>query len=289
MRELITEFLDHKKINEGKSKNTITNYSVDLLQLADFLHNKGIDNITEVKIQHLNSFIASFGEDVTNSTKSRKVSAIKSFFEYLQDMDIIIKNPAHKLTKPKLEKKNPIYLNLKQSDKLLNSPEGKYKERDIAILTIFLNCGIRLSELVNIDLDDIRDNILSIDGKGSRQRQVYLNEVCVRAIKDYLKVRPNTTDKALFLSDKTRRITDSGVQWLVKKYLKKTGLDIKKYSTHKLRHTAATLMYQSGVDIRALQDILGHEDLSTTQIYTHVNNLQVKKAMKKHPLNNLRK
>lgn len=287
MRELIAEFLEYKKVNEGKSKNTITNYNVDLLQLLDFFRSKGITDITEVKIQHLNSFIAKFGDDIANSTKSRKVSTIKSFFDYLQDMDAIIKNPAHKLTKPKIEKKNPVYLNLRQANKLLNVVDGTYKERDIAIITLFLNCGLRLSELVDINIDDIRDNILTVDGKGSKQRQVYLNESCVKAIKDYLKIRPKVSDKALFLSRKETRITNTGVQWIIKRYLEKAGLDTTKYSTHKLRHTAATLMYQSGVDIRTLQEILGHEDLSTTQIYTHVDNSQIKKAMKKHPLNNI--
>ena len=190
---------------------------------------------------------------------------------------------------PKLEKSLPKYLTLEQSIELLNAVEGKYKERDYAILTIFLNCGLRLSELVGLNVTDIRnDNTMRVIGKGSKERVVYLNDACISAIKAYLAVRPtdNVKDKkALFLSSRLQRISPKTVQAMVYKYLEKIGLDSQGYSCHKLRHTAATLMYQHGnVDIRVLKDVLGHENLGTTQIYTHISDKQLEKAANSSPL-----
>lgn len=193
----------------------------------------------------------------------------------------------------------PRYLSLEDSRKLLNvtaDENDENKERDFAIITIFLNCGLRLSELISINVKDIdfSENKLNVIGKGNKERTIYLNKACIDAIKDYLSVRPTeglkndskASNKALFLSKRRERISNRTVQYIVEKELRKAGLDTTKYSVHKLRHTAATLMYQYGnVDIRALQELLGHESISTTEIYTHVSNEQVRNAIEVNPLN----
>lgn len=215
---------------------------------------------------------------------------------------MIDSNPAQNLETPKLDKRLPKYLSLDDSKKLLtvtvNDESDENKERDYAIITLFLNCGLRLSELIGINLQDINfdDYKLTVIGKGNKERTIYLNKACINAIKDYIKVRPTegvkndskASNKALFLSKRRERISNRTVQYIVEKELRKAGLDTSKYSTHKLRHTAATLMYQYGnVDIRALQELLGHESISTTEIYTHVNNEQVRNAIEKNPLSNI--
>ena len=193
-------------------------------------------------------------------------------------------------------------MSLDDSKKLLsvteNDDNDENKERDYAIITLFLNCGLRLSELIGINIQDIDFNEykMNVIGKGNKERTIYLNKACINAINNYLLVRPKegvkndskASNKALFLSKRHERISNRTVQYIVEKELRKAGLDTSKYSTHKLRHTAATLMYQYGqVDIRALQELLGHKSISTTEIYTHVSNEQVRDALAKNPLGNL--
>ena len=207
-------------------------------------------------------------------------------------------NPAQNLENPKLDRRQPKYLTLEESQKLLEvSNQGincsnRNTERDFAIMTLFLNCGMRLSELIGINLKDIKfdECKMTVIGKGNKERTIYLNKACMKAINRYLEVRPKEGIKqkdedALFLSERLERISRRSVQYIVEKELNKAGLDTTKYSTHKLRHTAATLMYQYGnVDIRALQELLGHESISTTEIYTHVANVQVRDAVERNPL-----
>ena len=211
---------------------------------------------------------------------------------------LLKENPLKNLDRPPQKKKNPLpkYLTLEQSIELLNAVDGKFKERDYCILTFFLNCGMRLAELVSMDYTDIRsDNTAQIIGKGSKKRIIYLNDACMAAYKAYMAVRPvdgvKAADKyALFLSSQNRRISREMVQKLVYKYLEKIGLDSQGYSVHKLRHTAATLMYQHGnVDIRVLKDVLGHENLSTTEIYTHLDSSQIERAAKSNPLSKVKR
>lgn len=235
------------------------------------------------------------------ATRARKASTIRIFFAYLYDQKIIPDNPAIGLKTPKLGKRMPKYLSLEDSKKLLNvtyDENDENKERDYAIITLFLNCGLRLSELVGINISniDFSENRLTVIGKGNKERTIYLNNACVHAIKGYMSVRPTegvkndfkASNKALFLSKRKERISNRTVQYIVDRELLKAGLDTSKYSTHKLRHTAATLMYQYGnVDIRALQELLGHESIATTEIYTHVSNEQVRNAVESNPLANL--
>lgn len=210
---------------------------------------------------------------------------MKSYFAYKVARGELKSNPAAGLKAPKREKRLPVYLNLDESRELLSEIAGKYAVRDKAILTLFLNCGLRLSELVGIDRSDIRGDTLQVIGKGNKERTIYLNKTCLSALNEYLDTRTDNK-KALFLSERAQRISNRAVQTLVKRHIGAAGLDTKKYSTHKLRHTAATLMYKHGkVDIRALQAILGHESISTTEIYTHVDDDQLRAAVSLNPLN----
>ena len=208
-------------------------------------------------------------------------------------------NPASDIEAPKKKQALPKFLSLEESLELLaavkNDKESKTTARDYAIVTLFLNCGMRVSELVGIDLEDVDAKLrsLTVTGKGNKQRIVYLNDACRTAISDYLEERLGQkhvacASRALFLSNREQRISVKTVQWMVYKYLDMAGLESKHYSVHKLRHTAATLMYQTGnVDVRVLKDILGHEQLNTTQIYTHVSNRSMEEAMEKNPLSTL--
>ena len=220
------------------------------------------------------------------------------YFLNIYQQNIIETNPAQDLETPKMDKRMPKYLSLDDSRKLLDiasHEDNRNAQRDFAITTLFLNCGMRLSELVGINLKDIdfSDCKLNVIGKGNKERTIYLNKACMRALSNYISSRPKEGIKvdskdALFLSERKERISRRTVQHIINKELQAAGLDTNKYSVHKLRHTAATLMYQYGnVDIRALQELLGHESISTTEIYTHVSNEQVRNAVESNPLANM--
>ncbi len=226
-------------------------------------------------------------------TRSRKVSSLRSFYKYMcNKTNEIERNPTLELETPKQKKALPRHLSLEQSVSLLESVDGPQSERDYCIITIFLNCGLRLSELVGLDIGRINfdEKSMIVLGKGNKERLVYLNDNCLQAIRVYLKVRPTEVKspsdaRALFLSRIGKRISPKTVQWIIKRQLKEAGLDGMGFSTHKLRHTAATLMYQHGhVDIRVLKDMLGHENLGTTEIYTHLSTEQLEKAANASPL-----
>lgn len=227
------------------------------------------------------------------ATRCRKTSSLRDYFNYMTvKTHKLTYNPTEELEAPKKGKKLPKYLTLEDSLKLLEAVDGEFKERDYCILVFFLNCGLRRSELVGINLSDINsENILTVRGKGNKERTIHLNQACVKAVKEYLKVRPadGISDRnALFISRKNCRITGKGVYHMVNHYLEKIGLGNQGYSPHKLRHTAATLMYQKGgVDIRTLQAILGHSNLGTTQIYTHIADEQIEKALDANPLSKI--
>lgn len=223
------------------------------------------------------------------TTRARRVVSIRRFYTYLSDnLGLIDNNPMKSLDAPKTKKSLPKYLTLEEAERLLSVIDGKFKERDYAIVTLFLNCGMRLSELVSIDYNDIKDDgSLVITGKGNKERTIYLNQACIDSVVNYMKVRPHdgVKDKALFLSTRNQRISPKTVQHLVYTYLNKAGLGDRGLSVHKLRHTAATLMYQHGnVDLLLLKEILGHENLGTTEIYTHISDDAAKKAIQSNPL-----
>jgi site-specific recombinase XerD len=311
--ECLINFINYLETIRGKSPNTVAAYRTDLIMFFRFLmiyknklKDKNIEfeevpimsinnsDLNDIKLSDLYAFL-SFTEKQRNNSayaRARKVATLRSFFKFLIGKARIIKeNPASDLESPKISKRHPIYLNLEESRTLLNSIEGVSKLRDYCIITIFLNCGLRVSELCGINISDIREDTLTVIGKGNKQRMVYLNETCIRAIEDYLRYRNENFDRivdkdALFISKNKTRISKRAVELMLKKYLKPAGLDVQKYTPHKLRHTAATLMYKHGnVDIRSLQEILGHENISTTQIYTHVDNQRLRDAINSNPLN----
>ena len=229
------------------------------------------------------------------ATRARKAATLKSFFKYLfQKRKLIDEDPSYELESPKVGRRLPKYLNLDESVKLINTAydsQSVSAKRDYCMITLFLNCGMRLSELRGINISDIRDDTLTVIGKGNKERMIYLNPACLRAIAEWLKNRNNYKIKepeALFLSSRGDRISHQMIQNIVKKRLFEAGIDTRTYSVHKLRHTAATLMYKYGqVDIRSLQTILGHSSVATTQIYTHVDNEALHDAVNKNPLSNL--
>ena len=315
----VIEFLNYLENVKGKSINTIKGYSVDLGLFFKFLKvYKGLENnielekIEEVEISDLGdnfikdislsdiyAFLA-FLEKVRNNSayaRARKVATLKSFFKFLNSkIKLIDENPTVELESPKINKRHPVYLTLDQSITVLNSMDKGNKNyyRDYCILTLFLNCGMRLSELCNIEIEKIKGDTLTIIGKGNKERTVYLNEASIAAIENYLKNRNDSkateeAKKYLFLSSKYRPINKRSVEILVKKHIENAGFKDQKYTPHKLRHTAATLMYKYGnVDIRSLQNILGHENISTTQIYTHVDDETLREAVKTNPLANIK-
>ena len=243
------------------------------------------------RVKHPNAAEPQYG--LTASARARKIASIRSFYKYLTNKaKLLDENPMQDLDSPRAKKSLPRYLNFEQSVQLLNSVDDPNKERDYCILFLFLNCGLRISELVGLNLTDVRDDQLRILGKGNKERIIYLNEACQSAIADWLAVRSQGAgaDKnALFLTRRHTRMTADAVHYMVKKRLLAAGLDPSLYSSHKLRHTAATLMLQNGVDVRTLQEVLGHEHLNTTQIYTHVDNEDLRTAAKANPLSKVRK
>ena len=243
----------------------------------------------------LSSYLV-FAQKIVHDENLSDYRKIQTNYYPLVKKGLIEKNPAQNLETPKLDRRIPKYLTLDDSRKLLDAvkedEDDRNSTRDYAIITLFLNCGMRLSELVGINFKDIsfEEQKMTVIGKGNKERTIYLNNACMSAIKKYMEVRPHDgvpfdSKDALFLSERKERISNRTVQYIVKKELQKAGLDTNKYSVHKLRHTAATLMYQYGnVDIRALQELLGHESISTTEIYTHVDNSQVRNAVESNPL-----
>ncbi len=315
---ILTEFAGYKLGIENCSARTVDEYLLDLRTFFRYMTalRSGITpyndfesiDITEIdlafvssiKTEEIYEFLFYAGSERLNgwSAKARKLSAIKVFYKYLvTKRKVLEKNPAIDIDAPKKERTLPKVLSLDESMALLDAiatdAESRTVKRDFAIATLFLNCGMRLSELCGIDLRDLDDSLrsLRVFGKGAKERIIYLNQSCREALKEYLAVRSMQSDgktaaePALFLSGRGQRISDKTVQWMIGKYLKMAGLSNKGYSVHKLRHTAATLMYQSGnVDVRVLKDILGHEQLNTTQIYTHISDEQMEHAMAQNPL-----
>lgn len=312
---IVKDFLVYMENIQGKSELTANVYYTDLRMFFRYMKKyKGlvqadmkledisvkdidIEFIKTITFEDIKSFMNYCLEERGNkaAARSRKCSVLNTFFGYLEKKAKLIESsPTKEIDFPKKAKVLPKYLTLEQSMDLLEAVEGEYQERDYCILTLFLNCGMRLSELVGINLNDINeDGSLRIFGKGRKERIVYLNEACRYALDEYMKVRPTEEieDKnALFISKRNRRISKETVQFMVYKYIDKIGLGEQGYSVHKLRHTAATLMYQHGnVDIKVLKEVLGHENLDTTEIYTHLSSKQVRNAIDANPLANIKK
>ena len=312
--QIIKDYLFYMQTVKGKSQKTVDEYYIDLRTFFRFIklqrglvpNDSEFENISIsdvdlelVKTVTLNdayefmNYIQRERKNL-NVTRARKCSSLKGYFNYLATKKCVLdSNPVEQLEVPKKKKSLPKYLTLEQSLELLNAVDGDYKERDYCILTLFLNCGLRVSEMASLNYTDIhQDDTMRVVGKGNKERIIYLNSACVSAIENYMRVRPvdGVKDKyALFISRNHRRMSVKTIQAMVYKYLEKIGLNAQGYSCHKLRHTAATLMYQyGGVDIRVLKDVLGHENLGTTEIYTHLSSEQMKNAAEKNPLSKLK-
>lgn len=321
--QLLRDFLTYHEAIQGHSKKTVDEYYLDLRNFfryikivknkvpreSDFneinISDVDLDLVRSVTLtdvysymnylsrdraQHPNSTQTDFG--LKASSRARKVAAIRSFYKYLTNKaKLLSENPIQDLDSPRMKKALPRYLDIDESVQLLESIDGDFQERDRCIITLFLNCGLRISELIGLNLTDIRGDQLRVLGKGNKERILYLNDACIQSIQDYLMVRDNqrAIDKnALFLSRRRTRISKAAVEKSVKKHLLNAGLDSTQYSPHKLRHTAATLMLQNGVDVRTLQEVLGHDNLNTTQIYTHVDNENLRLAAKANPLGHIK-
>ncbi len=313
--QIVREYLFYTQTIKGRSERTVQAYAVDLKTFFRYLNvrkklvsenipfeeieiqNIDLDLLRQVTLTDLYEFLHFVSTERNNSavTRSRKVSSLKSFFHYLtQKKNLLDVDPTLELEVPNVKKSLPKYLSLEQCLELLQNVEGDYQERDYCMITLFLNCGMRLSELVKINLNDISDQTVRLLGKGNKERIVYLNEACRSALGKYLSVRNShpvqpAHRNALFLTRRGSRIGARRVQQIIDENLKRAGLEQYGFSTHKLRHTAATLMYQYGnVDIRVLQDILGHANLGTTEIYTHISSKQMEDAVQSSPLSQIK-
>ncbi len=315
--KILKEYLNYLSTVKGVSPNTIEAYTSDLTLFFKFLklHNGdasisdaeefltiqindiSIDNLSNLQLVDFYAYLF-FLENMRNNgthAKARKIASLKSFYNYLcHKAKVIPLDPTKELESPKLGKRSPTYLTLDESKDLLRAAQTREKnsERDYCIITLFLNCGLRLSELCSIDISKIKGDTLRIIGKGNKERTIYLNKACLKAINKYMPIRNELIPKihiedkdALFISGKNRRINKRTVERIVKKYVSIAGLDEDKYTPHKLRHTSATLMHKyGGVDVRTLQQILGHENIATTQIYTHVDDDTLRGAINSNPL-----
>jgi site-specific recombinase XerD len=319
--EIMREFLFYHETIKGHSRKTIDEYFYDLRTFFRFLkvhkckvpHDTPFSEISimdidlkfikSVNITDVYEYLAFLSRDrptqqnsrftthgLSAASRARKTAVIRSYYKYLtlkSNNNRLKENPVADLDSPKIRKSLPRFLSLDESIKLLDNVDGVNRERDFCILTIFLNCGMRISELAGLDLTDLREDSIRVLGKGNKERIVFINDACASAINDYIHSRKTISaidTRALFLSSRRTRISTSTIHNLVKKHLLAAGLDSTKYSSHKLRHTAATLMLKSGVDVRTLQELLGHEHLNTTQIYTHIENSALRDAAMRSPL-----
>lgn len=311
--EILNDYLIFLSIVKGRSPRTVAEYNLDLrlfLKYIKFMkteHNQpavedmdirdvDITLLRQVTLQDIYQFEYYLQDDRQNRdrARSRKTSAVKGFFSYLTyNMSLLEKNPAEHLELPGIKHSLPKFLSLEESLRMLSSVESDHPQRDYCILVLFLNCGIRLSELVGINVQDVDmyERRLRILGKGNKERMIYLNDACLSAITEYLQTRKNppTEPNALFLSRNNRRISRRRVQQIVESVLKNADLGGRGLSAHKLRHTAATLMYQHGnVDTLTLKEILGHKSIATTEIYTHLSDEQRQDAIEHNPLANVK-
>ena len=321
--QILRDFLSYHETVKAHSRRTVDEYFLDLRNFFRYLKQsrdpalfgKPLDEIdimdvdlsfiqsvtlTDIygymtylsrdRVQNQNSRNPEYG--LNAASRARKIATIRSFYNYLTNKAHLLReNPVKDIDSPKLRKTLPKYLTLDESLQLLDAVDGKNQERDYCILTLFLNCGLRISELVGLNLNDIQGETLRVLGKGNKVRVIYLNDACQNALHSYMEVRRPISGKdanALFLSSRNERISRSMVHAMVKKNLTAAGIDSTQYSSHKLRHTAATLMLQNGVDVRAVQEVLGHDHLNTTEIYTHIDNEGLRVAAKANPLSRVK-
>ena len=319
--QVLREFLSYHETIKGQSKRTVSEYYLDIRMFLRFvklmrtelpvntpledvpIKDVDLDFVRSISSTEVFDFLSFLANDrvpegshndpgIGSAARARKLSAIKSFYNYLSVSTKQIKeNPVKDIEFPKIRRSLPKYLTLEESTTLLKSVSGPNQKRDFAILMLFLNCGIRRSELVGLNLTDVYDDRIRVVGKGNKERIVYMGASCRKAIDEYLVERNKivlSDNRALFGSRDKNRISVTAVHRLVKKHLLEAGMDSTQFSAHKLRHTAATLMLSNGVDLKTLQEVLGHENLNTTQIYTHVESTELKIAAEANPLSKIK-
>lgn len=316
---IVDDYLNYLSASKGASETTLMEYYYDVRNFLRYMRyrkedldihsedlsqisidNVDIDFIKTIDKQDIYAYISYLDKVRKNSnrTRYRKLSSIRSFYNYLcNKVDLLDHNPSENIDLPRIEKRLPVHLSLDDCIKLLDHVESYkqreiYRCRDVAIVTLFLNTGLRLSELSALNVKDISpDNTINIIGKGNKERMIYLNDSTMDALNDYLRIRKEEgleNQEALFLSMRKNRMSNRSIQHMIKKHLEEAGFDTTKYTVHKLRHTAATLIYHYGnTDLRSLQEILGHESVTTTQIYTHVKQDEIKQAMLDNPLGHI--
>ena len=320
--QILKDFLSYHETIKGQSAKTIQEYYLDLRMFLRFMvlvkrempydtdlntiEIKDVDLafIETISVSDIFDFLSYLANDripdqrehavpgIGSAARARKLSSIKSFYKYLTHSKQLDVNPVQDMEFPKIRKSLPRYLTLEQCTSLLKAVDGPNAKRDYAILMLFLNCGIRRAELVGLNLTDVYEDRIRVVGKGNKERIVYMGAACKAAIDAYLPERNKmvlTDNRALFGSRDKNRISVTAVHRLVKKHLLAAGLDASQFSAHKLRHTAATLMLSHGVDVKTVQEVLGHENLNTTQIYTHIESTELKIAAEANPLSKIKK
>lgn len=311
---ILDDFLNYLTTVRGLSKNTVQEYYYDLrgflrfevwrkdrrrnpetpMEETDIL-DVDAKFLSKIDLQDLHAYLSYSDSERGDSarTRARKTSSLRTFFRYLTAVvEVFEVNPAAKLRTPKVKKRHPVYLTLPEAIRLIETAARQenrfFRYRDVAIFVTFLTTGIRLSELCGMNVNSLKDGTFNVIGKGDKERKIYATESCREAIEQYLAHRPIVPgERALFLSSRRQRMSPRAVQHRIEGFLREAGFDTSVYSTHKLRHTAATLMYKEGVDIRTLQRILGHVSVATTQIYTHVEDEEIRKAVERSPLASL--
>lgn len=320
--QILKDFLSYHETIKGQSAKTIQEYYLDLRMFLRFMvlvkrempydtdlntiEIKDVDLafIETISVSDIFDFLSYLANDripdqrehadpgIGSAARARKLSSIKSFYKYLTHSKQLDVNPVQDMEFPKIRKSLPRYLTLEQCTSLLKAVDGPNAKRDYAILMLFLNCGIRRAELVGLNLTDVYEDRIRVVGKGNKERIVYMGAACKAAIDAYLPERNKmvlTDNRALFGSRDKNRISVTAVHRLVKKHLLAAGLDASQFSAHNLRHTAATLMLSHGVDVKTVQEVLGHENLNTTQIYTHIESTELKIAAEANPLSKIKK
>ena len=321
---ILRDFLSYHETVKAHSKTTVSEYLLDLRNFLRYMKRSrfpelsgreldeiditdvDLDFVAGITLHDLYDYLSWLSQErvrfqhsrdseygISARSRARKIASIRSFYNYLTTKTHQLReNPVKDLDTPKLRKELPRYLTEEESVQLLSSVGGDNAERDYCILTLFLNCGLRISELIGLNLSDIRGETVRVLGKGGKVRILYLNGACQEAIRRYLEVRRPITGRdgnALFLTSRNARISRSAVHAMVKRRLEAAGLDSSLYSSHKLRHTAATLMLENGVDVRAVQEVLGHEHLNTTELYTHISDESLRVAARANPLSKVRR
>ena len=286
--DLIDQFIDFYWLTTGASKNTLSAYRSDLKIFSKWLNNISLIDVDKKQIQDYFSYRKD--SNISASTQSRMLTCLHSFYQYLSDKQNLKIDPTEQLDYPKLEKKLPIFLNVQEVERLLEAPNSKslFGQRDRAMLELLYSCGLRVSELINLSYHNInlKDEFIRIHGKGNKERLLPMGEIAIDYLTKYeLNSRPallkNGQSDSYFLSNRGRAMSRQNFFYIIKDYASKAGID-KPLSPHSLRHAFATHLVQKGADLRSVQLMLGHSDISSTQLYTHIQNAQLKAQHQKH-------